>query len=186
VQLTIIVIFRSLTIDCNNEISLPIIKRLYTYNCVFYHLCMTSTLWPEDGQVRPKHVVTIAAINTKPRQLCFWRTPLPSFNDYSILHLYFMTSVSHFLYLRRFISTFKHVIIVRTKYSVILKYFCDLKILQSSVHQCICWKSRSEAIKTVLLHARDDEKFINDCFVQLCTPWWWTNESPKHVGFEAL
>jgi hypothetical protein len=23
------------------------------------------------GQARPKHVVTIAAINTKPRQLCF-------------------------------------------------------------------------------------------------------------------
>jgi hypothetical protein len=48
--------------------------------CVFSHLCKTSTLWPEDGQARPKHVVTIAAINTKSRQLCFGRTPLPSFN----------------------------------------------------------------------------------------------------------
>jgi hypothetical protein len=46
----------------------------------FSHLCTTSTLWPEDGQARPKHVVTIAAINTIPRQLCFWRTLLLSFN----------------------------------------------------------------------------------------------------------
>jgi hypothetical protein len=46
----------------------------------FSNLCKTSTLWPEDGQARPKHVVTIAAINTIQRQLCFWRTLLPSFN----------------------------------------------------------------------------------------------------------
>jgi hypothetical protein len=46
----------------------------------FSHLCTTSTLWPEDGQARPKHIVTIAAINTIPRQLCFWRTLLPFFN----------------------------------------------------------------------------------------------------------
>jgi hypothetical protein len=45
---------------------------------------MTSTLWSDDGQARPKHVVTIAAINTKPRQLCFWRTPPPSFNKPSV------------------------------------------------------------------------------------------------------
>jgi hypothetical protein len=45
----------------------------------FSHLCTTSTLRPEDGQARPKHVVTIAEINTIPRQLCFWRTLLPSF-----------------------------------------------------------------------------------------------------------
>jgi hypothetical protein len=51
----------------------------------FSNLCTTSTLWPEDGQNIvtwrwPKHVVTIPAINTIPRQLCFWRTLLPSFN----------------------------------------------------------------------------------------------------------
>jgi hypothetical protein len=46
----------------------------------FSHLCTTWTLWPEVGQARPKHVVAIAAINTIPRQLCFWRTLLPSFN----------------------------------------------------------------------------------------------------------
>jgi hypothetical protein len=39
-----------------------------------------STLWPEDGQARPKHVVAIAAINRTTRQLCFWQTLLPSFN----------------------------------------------------------------------------------------------------------
>jgi hypothetical protein len=50
-----------------------------TYSGVFYHL-YTSTLWPEDGQAWPKHVVTIAAINRITRQLCFWRTLLPSFN----------------------------------------------------------------------------------------------------------
>jgi hypothetical protein len=38
------------------------------------------TLWPDDCQARPKYVVAIAAINTLPRQLCFWRTLLPSFN----------------------------------------------------------------------------------------------------------
>jgi hypothetical protein len=46
----------------------------------FSHLCTTSTLWPEDGQARPKHVVAIAAINRITRELCFWRTLLPSFN----------------------------------------------------------------------------------------------------------
>jgi hypothetical protein len=46
----------------------------------FSHLCTTPTLWPEDGQARPKHVVAIAAINRITRQLCFWRTLLPSFN----------------------------------------------------------------------------------------------------------
>jgi hypothetical protein len=46
---------------------------------VFSHL-YTSTCWPEDGQARPKHVVAIAAINRITRQLCFWRTLLPSFN----------------------------------------------------------------------------------------------------------
>jgi hypothetical protein len=48
---------------------------------------MTSTLWPEDGQARPKHVVTITVINTKPRQLCFWQTPLPSFNSVNQVRL---------------------------------------------------------------------------------------------------
>jgi hypothetical protein len=51
----------------------------------YSHLCTTSTLWPEDGQARPKHVVAIAAINRIPRQLCFWRTLLPSFNSELLL-----------------------------------------------------------------------------------------------------
>jgi hypothetical protein len=46
----------------------------------FSHLCSASTLWPEDCQARPKNVVAIAAINRIKWQLCFWRTPLPSFN----------------------------------------------------------------------------------------------------------
>jgi len=70
-----------------------------------------------------------------------------------------MTSVSQFSYLRRFIGTFTRVIIVRAKYSLILKYTCNLKISQSSVHQSMCCKSHSEEIDTVLLHAGDDEKF---------------------------
>jgi hypothetical protein len=37
----------------------------------FSHLCTNITLWPEDGQARPKHVVAIAAINRITRQLWF-------------------------------------------------------------------------------------------------------------------
>lgn len=37
--------------------------------------------------------------------------------------------------------------------------FFKLKILQPSLHQSICCKSHTKAIKTILLHTRDDEKF---------------------------
>jgi hypothetical protein len=67
---------------------------LYTYciyvNPMYIQLCFFSSfvynvnLWPEDGQAQPKHFVTIAAINTKPRQLCFWRILLPTLTIYSI------------------------------------------------------------------------------------------------------
>jgi hypothetical protein len=73
-------------INCNNEISLNIIYLLhlgnsYVYTIVFFSSFVYNVnLWPEDGQARPKHVVTIAAINTKPRQLCFWRSLLPAFD----------------------------------------------------------------------------------------------------------
>jgi hypothetical protein len=72
--------------NCNNEISLNIIYLLYlgnsyVYTIVFFLLIVYNVnLWPEDGQARPKHAVTIAAINTIPRQLCFWRTLLHTFD----------------------------------------------------------------------------------------------------------
>jgi hypothetical protein len=59
----------------------------------FSHLCKTSTLWPEDGQARPKHVVAIASINTISRQLCFWRNLLPSFNSLMDSHGLFKTDI---------------------------------------------------------------------------------------------
>jgi hypothetical protein len=53
----------------------------YVYTIVFFSSFVYNVnFWPEDGQARPKHVVTIAAINTKPRRLCFWRSLLPTFD----------------------------------------------------------------------------------------------------------
>jgi hypothetical protein len=52
--------------DCNNEISLNIIYLLYldnshAYVIVFILLIVYNiSLWPVDGQARPKHVVTAA------------------------------------------------------------------------------------------------------------------------------
>jgi hypothetical protein len=61
-----------------NEISLNLINLGYLGNSYVYTIVFFSSfvykvnLWPEDGQARPKHVVTTATINTKPIQLCFW------------------------------------------------------------------------------------------------------------------
>jgi len=37
------------------------------------------------------------------------------------------------------------------------------------VHQPICYKSHTDVITTVLLHTVDD-KSLDDCLMQLCTP----------------
>jgi hypothetical protein len=64
---------------------------MYMQLCFFSSFVYNVNLWPEDGQARPKHVVTNAAINTKPRQLCFWRTLLTTFESEtlhrSVLHI---------------------------------------------------------------------------------------------------
>jgi hypothetical protein len=78
------IITRLLQMNCNNEISLNIIYLLYLDNSYVYTVVFFSSfvynvnLWPEDGQARLKHIVTIAAINTKPRQL-FLTDPISYF-----------------------------------------------------------------------------------------------------------